>query len=154
VARLLDVSRNTVAAHLKQVQDILGLDLRDPHSRADLALALEVTGLPEPFGDTGAVPSPPPTTDCLLSTEAAVTWAHAFLEPLRAGTGGSVHQTLRAWIEAGADAQRTARDLGISRTTVRARLGTAEQLLRRSLLTPGPGTHELAHAFRIADRAP
>ncbi|MFH9041461.1 helix-turn-helix domain-containing protein [Streptomyces sp. NPDC017966] len=154
VARLLGVSRNTVTAHLTRVQDALGLDLRDPHSRADLALALAITGLPLPHGDTVAVPSPPPSTDRLLSTEAAITWAHAFLKPLLLGTDGTVHRTLRAWIEAGADAQRTARGLGISRTTVRAHLCTAEQLLRRSLLTPGPGTHELAHAFRIADRAP
>lgn len=154
VARLLGVSRNTVTAHLKHVQDVLGLDLRDPHSRADLALALAITGLPSSAGDTVAVPSPPPSTDRLLSTEAAVTWAHAFLEPLLLRADGTVPRTLRAWIEAGADAQRTARDLGISRTTVRAHLCTAEQLLRRGLLTPGPGTHELVHAFRIADRAP
>ncbi|MFF9484629.1 helix-turn-helix domain-containing protein [Streptomyces sp. NPDC014676] len=154
VARLLDVSRNTVTAHLNQVQDALGLDLHDPHSRADLALALAITGPPSPDGDTVTVPSPPPSTDRLLSTEAAVTWAHAFLEPLLSGADSTVRRTLRAWIEAGTDAQRTARDLGISRTTVRAHLRTAEQLLQRSLLAPGPGTHELAHAFRITDRAP
>ncbi|MEU4889944.1 MULTISPECIES: helix-turn-helix domain-containing protein [Streptomyces] len=153
VARLLDVSRNTVTAHLRRVQDALGLDLRDPRGRAELALALAIADLPSPDG--GAVAEPPtPSVDGLLSAEAAVTWARAFLQPLRSGTDGALQQTLRAWIEAGTDAQRTARDLGISRTTVRAHLRTAEQLLQRSLLIPGPGTHELVHAFRIADRAP
>ncbi|MGW6054310.1 helix-turn-helix domain-containing protein [Streptomyces sp. NPDC055189] len=154
VAQLLGISRNTVTAHLARVQDALGVDLQDPLSRADLALALAVTGLPLPDSNDGAGPAPTPSADSLLSTRAAVTWAHAFLQPLRAGTDHSVHQTLRAWVEAGTDAQRTARNLGISRATVRARLRTAEQLLERSLLPPGPGTHDLVHALRITGRAP
>ncbi|MFC8197998.1 helix-turn-helix domain-containing protein [Streptomyces sp. NPDC057298] len=154
VARLLDVSRNTVTAHLGRVQDALGLVLRDPRSRAELALALAITDLPLPEGNAVAEHVPIASVGSLLSTEAAITWAHAFFQPLQLGTDRTVHQTLRAWIEAGTDAQRTARHLGISRTTVRAHLCTAEQLLKRSLLPPGPGTHELVHAFRIADRAP
>ncbi|WP_405509085.1 helix-turn-helix domain-containing protein [Streptomyces purpurascens] len=154
VARLLDVSRNTVTAHLRRVQDALGLDLQDPRSRAELALALAITDLPLPDGNAAAEHVPTFSVDCLLSTEAAITWAHAFLQPLRLGTDRTVQQTLRAWIEAGTDAQRTAQNLGISRTTVRAHLRTAEQHLKRSLQAPGPGPHELIHAFRIADRAP
>ncbi|MFK0117493.1 helix-turn-helix domain-containing protein [Streptomyces sp. NPDC090994] len=157
VARLLDVSRNTVTAHLRRVEHALGLDLQDPRDRADLALALAVTDLPPPDappdGATVAESGAGPTVDALLSTEAAVTWARGFLEPLRTGADRTVRRTLRAWIEAGTDAQRTARDLGISRATVRAHLCTAERLLARSLLAPGPGIHELVHAFRAADRA-
>ncbi|MDX3458779.1 helix-turn-helix domain-containing protein [Streptomyces sp. ME02-8801-2C] len=154
VARLLDISRNTVTAHLTRVQDALYLDLQDPHSRAELALALAINDLLVPDGNAAAEHVRTPSADSLLSTEAALTWAHAFLQPLQPGTHRTVHQTLRAWIEAGTDAQRTAHNLGISRTTVRAHLRTAEQLLKRSLQSPGPGTHELIHAFRIADRAP
>jgi len=40
-----------------------------------------------------------------------------------------------------------------SRVVVRARLRTAERLLNRDLLTPGPGTHDLVLALRISDRA-
>ncbi|MFJ6852972.1 helix-turn-helix domain-containing protein [Streptomyces sp. NPDC091271] len=154
VARLLDISRNTVTAHLRRVQDALGLNLQDPRSRAELALALSVNDLPPPDGNAAAEHAPAPSVDSLLSTEAAITWAHAFLQPLRPGTDRAVHQTLRAWIQADTDAQLTAHNLGISRTTVRAHLRAAEQLLKRSLQTPGPGTHELVHALRIADRAP
>jgi DNA-binding CsgD family transcriptional regulator len=154
VAQLLGISRNTVTAHLTRVQDALGLNLQDPRSRAELALALAVTDLPPPDGNVVAEHVPTPSVDSLLSTEAAIVWAHAFLQPLQIGTDRTVHQTLRAWIEAGTDARRTAQNLAISRTTVRAHLRTAEQLLKRSLQTPGPGTHELVHAFRIADRAP
>ncbi|MGQ4388506.1 helix-turn-helix domain-containing protein [Streptomyces sp. SAS_270] len=154
VARLLDISRNTVTAHLTRAQDALGLNLQDPRSRAELALALAITDLPPPDNNAVTEHVPTPSVDSLLSTEAAITWAHAFLQPLQPGTDRTVHQTLRAWIEAGTDAQRTAQTLGISRTTVRAHLRTAEQFLKRSLQTPGLGTHDLVHAFRIADRAP
>ncbi|MFD9443731.1 helix-turn-helix domain-containing protein [Streptomyces sp. NPDC060006] len=125
-----------------------------PAAAPELALALAITDLPLPEGNAVAEHVPIASVGSLLSTEAAITWAHAFFQPLQLGTDRTVHQTLRAWIEAGTDAQRTARHLGISRTTVRAHLCTAEQLLKRSLLPPGPGTHELVHAFRIADRAP
>ncbi|MEU1100637.1 helix-turn-helix domain-containing protein [Streptomyces tibetensis] len=154
VARLLDISRNTVTAHLKRVQDALNLNLQDPRSRAELALALAITDLPPADYNAVAEQVMAASVDRLLSTDAAITWAHAFLQPLQSGTDRTAHQTLRAWIEAGTDAQRTAQNLGISRTTVRAHLRTAEQLLKRSLQTPGPGIHDLVHAFRIADRAP
>ncbi|WP_406146249.1 helix-turn-helix domain-containing protein [Streptomyces sp. NBC_01012] len=163
VAQLLGVSRNTVTAHLRRVQDALDLDLRDPHCRAELALALAITDLPLSDSKAGnavakrkptPAPAATPSVDNLLSTEAAITWARAFLQPLLLSADRTVHQTLRAWIEAGTDAQRTARNLDISRTTVRAHLRTAEQLLKRSLLPPSPGTHELVHALHIVDRAP
>jgi DNA-binding CsgD family transcriptional regulator len=154
VARLLGISRNTVTAHLRRVEDALGANLQNARSRAELALALTVAGLPPP-GDNGAAELPAPLSlDSLLSTEPALTWARAFLKPLHEVGHNSVHETLRAWVEADTDAQQAARSLGISRTTVRAHLRTAEQLLNRSLLTPGPGIHDLVHALRVTDRAP
>jgi DNA-binding CsgD family transcriptional regulator len=96
------VSRNTVTAHLRRVQGALGLNLQDARSRAELALALAITGLPLPDGSAAVENAPTPSVDSLLSTE-----------------GSSA---------------RTARNLGISRTTVRFHLRTAERLLQRSLL--------------------
>ncbi|MGC9381903.1 helix-turn-helix domain-containing protein [Streptomyces sp. MH13] len=154
VARLLNISRNTVTAHLRRAQDALARDLDDPRSRAELALALAITDLLPPGDTTAAEHLPTPSVDSLLRTEAAITWAHDFLRPLHIGTALAVHQTLRTWIEAATDAQRTARNLGISRATVRSRLRTAEHLLKRSLLPPGPGVHDVVHAFNITDRAP
>lgn len=153
MARLLNVSRNTVTVHLRRAQDALARDLDDPRSRAELALALAVTDLLPPGGIAAAEQPPLPSMDSLLRTEAAITWAHAFFRPLHLGTARTVHQTLRTWIEAATDAQRTARNLGISRATVRSHLRTAEHLLKRSLLPPGPGVHDVVHAFRIAERA-
>ncbi|MDT0300669.1 helix-turn-helix domain-containing protein [Streptomonospora wellingtoniae] len=152
VARLLGISRNTVTAHLRRVEQALGLDLHDVHCRADLTLALTVTGLPSPESaptGTGAAPS----LDALLATEEAATWARSFLKPLRDGGHQQLFPTLRTWVDSDTDAQRTARTLDMSRTTVRAHLRTAERLLNRDLLASGPGTHDLVHALRVTDSA-
>ncbi|KPI21082.1 PucR C-terminal helix-turn-helix domain containing protein [Actinobacteria bacterium OK074] len=53
VASLMDISRNTVTAHLRRVEEALGLDLHSAHSRATLALALSIAAPPEP-GATAA----------------------------------------------------------------------------------------------------
>lgn len=148
VGRLLGISRNTVTAHLRRVEDALGVDLRDTHSRAELALALAVSALPP---DSGEPPSVAPSTlESVLAGEDAVTWARTFLKPL---DDEDVERTLRAWLAARTDAQETARRLGLNRSTVRAHLLKAERLLERELLPPGPGAHDLIHAFRIIDAA-
>ncbi|RKN11388.1 helix-turn-helix domain-containing protein [Streptomyces radicis] len=142
VARLRGVSRNTVTAHVQRVEALLGLDLRDVRSRAALDLALS---LADPGDDAAADRRQAPTLDALLRTPAATAWARAFLGPLR--DVGRAHTTARTWIEANADAQRTARRLGVSRNTVRSHLRTAERLLNRDLLTTRAGLHDLVHAL-------
>jgi DNA-binding CsgD family transcriptional regulator len=153
VARLLGISRNTVSSHLRQVEQALGLDLRTARNRAELSLALAIECLPLPVGDALGDRPPAPSLDALLSSEEALAWARTFLKPLQEENDRSVLETLRAWTQADTDAQRTARTLGISRTTVRSRLRTAERLLNLNLLPPGPGAHDLVHAFRIIDCA-
>ncbi|GAA4930619.1 helix-turn-helix domain-containing protein [Streptomonospora halophila] len=153
VARLLGISRNTVTAHLRRVEEALGSDLHDVHCRADLTLALTVSGLPAP-GGASAGEGPAPSLDALLATEEAATWARAFLMPLHDGGQRHLLQTLRAWVDSDTDAQRTARTLDMSRTTVRTHLRAAERLLNRDLLASGPGTHDLVHALRVTDCAP
>ncbi|TDC65646.1 helix-turn-helix domain-containing protein, partial [Streptomyces hainanensis] len=143
VARLLGISRNTVTAHLRDVERALGLDLRDVGSRASLALALAVA---VPRADDES--EPPRTLEELLRTPAAVAWARALLDPLRHSGHPELRATLSAWIDANADAQRTAHRLGISRNTVRSRLRAAERLLGRDLLSTGAGVHDLVHALR------
>ncbi|QBI53621.1 helix-turn-helix domain-containing protein [Streptomonospora litoralis] len=152
VARLLGISRNTVTAHLRRVEDALGMDLHDVHDRAVLALALAAAGLPPAGGSAEDTPDAP-SLDALLITEEALLWARRFLTPLHDEAHGPLPETLRAWVDAGADARRAAHTLDVSRTTVRARLRTAEGLLNRDLLTPGPGTHDLVHALRITESA-
>ncbi|MEV1065055.1 helix-turn-helix domain-containing protein [Streptomyces sp. NPDC050263] len=149
VARLLDISRTTVAAHCRRAEEALCVDLGDVRARAALDLALTLTGLaPDP---DGAFPRETPTLDELLRTEPAVAWADAFLRPLREARYREVYVTVAAWVDADTDARRTAARLGLSRNTVRARLRTAERLLKRDLLTTGAGVHDLVHTLTVTE---
>ncbi|MFI1330786.1 helix-turn-helix domain-containing protein [Streptomyces sp. NPDC020845] len=161
VARLLDISRNTVSHHLRRVETTLGLDLSDVRTRAALDLAFCLSPGPQSDnGSGGSVSSggaygrPTPTLDELLRTEPAHAWAREFLRPLQDTRGRDLHTTLCAWIDANTDAQRTARHLGLSRNTVRAHLRAAEHLLSRDLLTTGSGIHDLVHALHITGLPP
>ncbi|MCG0287227.1 helix-turn-helix domain-containing protein [Streptomyces sp. PSAA01] len=154
VARLLDISRNTVSHHLGRVATTLGLDLGDVRTRAALDLAFCLTGGPPDAGFGTERERPEPTLDELLRTEPAHAWAREFLRPLQNTRGRDLHATLCAWIDANTDAQRTARRLGLSRNTVRAHLRAAENLLSRDLLTTGSGIHDLVHALHITGLQP
>lgn len=143
VARLLGLSRNTVAAHLRRAELALGQDLSDVRSRAAVHLAIAL-------GNSCAGPEPdqrqlPPALPDLLSNEPAAAWAQTILRPLHARH----RRTLQAWIDANTDAQQAARRMDISRNTVRAHLRTAEAVLGLDLLTTGTGTHDVVHALDI-----
>ncbi|MFI0770172.1 helix-turn-helix domain-containing protein [Streptomyces sp. NPDC021218] len=154
VARLLDISRNTVSHHLGRVETTLGLDLGEVRTRAALDLAFCLAG-GQPDGGFGTERErPEPTLDELFRTEPAHAWAREFLRPLQTTRGRDLYATLRAWIDANTDAQRTARHLGLSRNTVRAHLRAAEHLLSRDLLTTGSGIHDLVHALHITGLQP
>ncbi|WP_245775661.1 helix-turn-helix domain-containing protein [Saccharopolyspora flava] len=142
VAKLLGFSRNTVAAHLARVERSLGVDLADVRSRAAVNLALALSGT----GDEGP-PDAPESLPELLRSESAASWARGLLRPL----DERFRRTLRAWIDANADARRAAGELGISRNTVRAHLVAAESALGRDLLTTGGGVHDVVHAFDALD---
>lgn len=157
--RLLGISRNTVAAHFRRAEQLLGLDLGEVVPRALLHLALALAD-PPTAGPRGSVPpaAGPGTARAraadaasalaaLVCSPSATAWAAAFLHPL----DDTLRTTVRAWVDANADAQRTARGLGISRNTVRARLRTAEALLNRDLLNSGFGVYDLVHALAIAE---
>ncbi|WP_244321305.1 helix-turn-helix domain-containing protein [Streptomyces melanosporofaciens] len=154
MARLLDISRNTVSHHLSRVETTLGPDLADVRIRAALDLAFCLAG-GQPDAGFGAVRGrPEPTLDELFRTEPAHAWAREFLRPLQDTRGRDLYATLCAWIDANTDAQRTARHLGLSRNTVRAHLRAAEHLLSRDLLTTGSGIHDLVHALHITGLHP
>ncbi|MEU3602720.1 helix-turn-helix domain-containing protein [Streptomyces sp. NPDC006798] len=155
VARLLGISRNSVAAHLERAGQALGADLGDVRTRAALALALSVPGPgtgvfgPDPTPGGGArtpVPRPAPVLDDLLRTPPAVTWARSFLAPLPDGPR-DLRGTLGAWIDANTDARRAARRLGVGRNTVGDRLRTAGRLLHRDLPGTHSGVYDLVHAL-------
>jgi len=110
------------------------------HDVADFPAAhdetVEVAGIIEAFGGGAEVV---PVTE--LSTlrlvvngdraEVAVRFAQRCLGPLRRcdeGTGGDLVETLRRYLECGAQVRATARALGIHENTVRYRLGRIEHI--------------------------
>lgn len=145
VARLLGISRNTVTAHLHRVETALGVDLGDIRTRAVVALALAIQGRHR--GTVMARPLPAATLDDLFKSPSVASWAESALQPLDDPDRPQLRFTVRAWLEAGADARHAARRLGNSRTTVTAHLRVAERLLNQDLLTAEPGVHELLYAF-------
>lgn len=152
VARLLGVSRNTVTAHVRRVEQALGMDLNSVGAQAALALALSIASPDHARAPDSATP---PTLAPALRTEEVIAWATAFLRPLeRHEHRLDLWATLREWIASNTDAQRAARSLGISRGTVTAHLHTAQRLLKLDLLSGGPGVHALLHALHITGRIP
>lgn len=144
VAHLLGLSRNTVTAHIRRTEKVLGTDLSDVRCRAAVHLALALDGSCPPSAPGDQQPSP--VLDDLLRTEGAAAWARTVLRPL-----DDRHlRTLQGWIAANTDAQETARRLGISRNTVRAHVRTAESQLGLDLLTTGAGVHDIVHALNIS----
>ncbi|GAB2922923.1 helix-turn-helix domain-containing protein [Streptomyces mayteni] len=143
VSQLLNMSRNTVTAHIRRAEQSLDLDLADVRSRATLHLAFVLSA--SAAGPEPDEPRTPPALDDLLRGERPVAWARTFLRPLPAPQ----RTTLEAWIDANTDAQEAARRIGINRNTVRAHLRTAEAVLGRDLLTTGVGLHDIVHALRI-----
>ncbi|KUO16726.1 helix-turn-helix domain-containing protein [Streptomyces dysideae] len=151
VARLLHLSRTTVAAHCRRAEEALGVDFGAVRTRAAVDLALSLSGLqsvPARFSHRA------PNLEELLRTPPATAWAETFLHPLHAARPATLHVTASAWIDADTDARRTAARLGLSRNTVRAHLRAAESLLNRDLLTTGSGIHDLVHALSVTGGHP
>ncbi len=138
--RHLKIHRNTLAARLRLLGDLLGLDLTRlaDQSAAWLALRLHAGASPD---------SPAGPLDSLLATPAAVVWARSRLLPLDAGPPAGV-ETLRAWLRADARLPATASALGISAPATRKRLARIERALGRSLLHAPSAKHELWLALR------
>ncbi|MGC0333986.1 DNA-binding CsgD family transcriptional regulator [Streptomyces sp. SAI-170] len=152
-AKILGVSRNTVRARMERVEALLGTDFSDLGVRAAVHLALN--------SQAGLTEQPPPqpagahTAFGDLLTDAALrAWSRALLGLLD-GDGRDLRRTLRAWLAAGANAERAARTLGVHAQTVRDHVRGAEPVLQRQLLASGSDLYEvvLAH-LALGDLAP
>jgi sugar diacid utilization regulator len=133
----LKIHRNTLAARLTLVQELLGLDLNRLADQAALALALrtitaDIPPRPEPSPmAAGAAPS----LDQLLVSAHVAAWAQRQLRPLRGpGVPACIAQTLTTWLRHDARIGPTAVALSLSASTVRKRLARSEALLQRSFL--------------------
>lgn len=161
----LKIHRNTLAARLKLIGELLALDLNRVADQAtlDLALCIRATptllrpargGEPGEPGEPGkpGKPGAPAARDLdeILHRPAVREWAAQQLRPL-APVGATAEETLRTWLRCEAQLGPTAAELGISVPGVRKRLTRLEAVLQRSLLQTPSARYDLWLAFRSVD---
>ncbi|WP_162002395.1 helix-turn-helix domain-containing protein [Streptomyces sp. CB01881] len=156
-ATALNIHRNTLAARLAHVQELLRLDLTRLADQSALALALHAaagrTASHRSDGGTGeGRPTPPPSLDELLVLPRVASWAHRQFRPLQdTGTPTPVAETIGTWLHLDAHIGHTAGALSLSESAVRKRLARAEVLLQRSLTRPPTVVHDLWLAQRALE---
>ncbi|MFJ9637196.1 helix-turn-helix domain-containing protein [Streptomyces sp. NPDC101178] len=172
----LKVHRNTLAARLKLIGELLGLDLHRLADQAALDLALRIRATPTPVctpeTDGGEAPGKcdggeapghrdgekasgqrdggaAHDLDEVLRRPAVQEWAARQLEPV----SGAAEATLRAWLGCEGRLGPTAAELGISVPGARKRLTRLETVLQRSLLRPPSARYDLWLALRARETA-
>ncbi|WP_237520379.1 MULTISPECIES: helix-turn-helix domain-containing protein [unclassified Streptomyces] len=151
----LKIHRNTLAARLTLVQQLLGIDLGRLADQSALALALRAIAPDTPpradHHTTGTEESTP-SLDELLVLPGVVEWARQRFLPVRApDVPANIARTLTTWLRLDARIEPTAAALDISASAVRKRLARSETLLRRSLLRPPRAVHDQWLAQRALD---
>ncbi|MGR4879658.1 helix-turn-helix domain-containing protein [Streptomyces sp. LARHCF249] len=150
--RLLKIHRNTLAARLRLVETLLGLDLARLGDQAALALALRLTPGARPGGDAGAERAP--DLDGVLRDPRLTAWARAHLRPLTGPDAPpGARATVRTWLAHDAQLVPAAAALGVSVPGARKRLTRIETLLERSLLQSPSARHDLWLAHRAEELA-
>ncbi|PSK71034.1 PucR family transcriptional regulator [Streptomyces sp. CS149] len=165
----LKVHRNTLAARLRLIGELLGLDLHRLADQAALDLALRVRATPAP-ACTPEVPSSGPPfpyasgtsmaaggLDAILCRPAVRDWADQQLAPVLGDQQLSpvlgAEETLRTWLRCEGRLGPAAAELGISVPGARKRLTRLETVLQRSLLRPPSARYDLWLALRSRDLA-
>ncbi|MCX4963697.1 helix-turn-helix domain-containing protein [Streptomyces sp. NBC_00654] len=180
----LKVHRNTLAARLKLIGELLGLDLGTLADQAALDLALRIRATPAPHraaagtapggetaetagttgtkgttGATGTAGTAEAAHDLeeILRRPAVRAWATQQLRPLDTvdtPAPDTARATLRTWLDREAQLGPTAAALGISVPGARKRLARLETVLRRSLLQAPSARYDLWLAFRALELEP
>ncbi|WP_030759655.1 helix-turn-helix domain-containing protein [Streptomyces sp. NRRL F-2664] len=151
--RLLKVHRNTLAARIRLVETLLGLDLGRLPDQAALSLALRLTTGAE-RGSAGAEPAAAPALDAVLRDPRLTEWARAHLAGL-AGPDAppGARDTVRTWLAHDARLVPAAAALGVSVPGARKRLARIEGVLERSLLQSPSVRYDLWLAHRAEELA-
>ncbi len=153
----LKVHRNTLAARLRLIGELLGLDLHRLADQAALDLALRVRSTPAPACTPEPAPSGSPASgtseaagglDAILVRPAVRDWADQQLAPVL-----GAEETLRTWVRCEGRIGPAAAELGISVPGTRKRLTRLETALQRSLLRPPSARYDLWLALRSRDLA-
>lgn len=145
-AAQLKVHRNTLAARLRTIEQLLGCDLQEIDAQAELHLALHLLDRPRPAepDDSDEI-----SLDDLLLTDDVRRWAELQLAPL--ASYDTLVATVRTWLDHNARLDATATTLGLSIAGVRKRLLRAEEILERSLLEGPSARFELWVAVRARE---
>lgn len=148
----LKIHRNTLAARLRLVGELLGLDLNRVADQAAVDLALRIRATPTlPRSRSGGAAASE-DLDTVLRAPGVRDWAAQQLR-LLAGAGPMGEETLRTWLSCEAQLAPTAAALGVSVPGARKRLTRLEAVLRRSLLRTPSARYDLWLAFRAVDLA-
>ncbi|MEV7293690.1 helix-turn-helix domain-containing protein [Streptomyces microflavus] len=170
----LKVHRNTLAARLKLIGELLGLDLHRLADQSALDLALRIRATPAPVctpdpgepartadsahADGTAAPAhangAAHDLDEVLRRPAVQEWAARQLAPMTGPAGPAAEETLRAWLGCEGRLGPTAAELGISVPGARKRLTRLETVLQRSLLRPPSARYDLWLALRAQEVKP
>ncbi len=151
----LKVHRNTLAARLRLIGELLGLDLHRLADQAALDLALRVRSTPAPACTPEPAQSGSPASgtskaagglDAILARPAVRDWADRQLAPVL-----GAEETLRTWVRCEGRLGPAAAELGISVPGARKRLTRLETVLQRSLLRPPSARYDLWLALRSRD---
>ncbi|MGW8489473.1 helix-turn-helix domain-containing protein [Streptomyces sp. NPDC055886] len=151
----LKVHRNTLAARLRFIGELLGLDLHRLADQSALDLALRVRATPAPACTPEPVQSGSPVSgtseaagglDEILVRPAVRDWADQQLAPVQ-----GAEETLRTWLRCEGRLGPAAAELGISVPGARKRLTRLETVLQRSLLRPPSARYDLWLALRSRD---
>ncbi|MFB8382099.1 PucR family transcriptional regulator [Streptomyces rubiginosohelvolus] len=151
----LKVHRNTLAARLRLIGELLGLDLHRLADQAALDLALRVRSTPAPACTPEPARSGSPVSgtsraagglDAILVRPAVRDWADQQLAPVL-----GAEETLRTWVRCEGRIGPAAAELGISVPGARKRLTRLETVLQRSLLRPPSARYDLWLALRSRD---
>ncbi|MGW7687085.1 helix-turn-helix domain-containing protein [Kribbella sp. NPDC054772] len=152
-SRHLKIHRNTLAARLRRVEALLGLDLESLGDQAKLDLALRIVALPH-LADHEPVTAGPALDaefHALLRLPAVREWALTQWRPVHE-EAPAMESTLRAWLRHDTRLSTTASALGVSVTGTRKRLTRLEAVLGRSLLRVPNARHDLWLAGEVLDR--
>ncbi|WP_307128927.1 helix-turn-helix domain-containing protein [Streptomyces sp. B1I3] len=148
----LKIHRNTLAARLKLIGELLGLDLHRVGDQAALDLALRIRATPAPYRADGRNADASGGLESVLRAPGVRDWAAGQLR-LVAPAGPAAEETLRTWLRCEARLTPTAAELGISVPGARKRITRLETVLRRSLLQAPSARYDLWLAFRAVDLA-
>ncbi|MFK0179661.1 helix-turn-helix domain-containing protein [Streptomyces xanthochromogenes] len=125
-AAILKIHRNTVGVRMRQVAELLHLDLSQPLNRVLVAMAFDIVDQ-YPGIDMAPVQEEQLSFVDLLHAPELQPWAAALLKPIL-DDRRDLQGTVQAWLEQCTRVEDAARTLGISEATVRSHLHAVEQL--------------------------